>query len=237
MALALETRAFSRDGVPLKALVSEGDPARVPAVFLPGFLGPAEAYRTELEHLFPRPGAALALRGSPGAGAPASGWRAEAFYQDLAFLVERLGYPRFFLSAYSANVPFALRYAAEHPARVAGLVLIDYGPRVPPARPAWKKRLQGRLPEKALKALVREFDGLDATPCLARVKAPVSLLRGEPERGSLLSAADARLYRERLSDLREHVFPGAGHEVWQPDPGAYLGALRSFFDALDPIPR
>ena len=237
MTFVLMERLFERDGVPLKALVSEGDPARVPAVFLPGFLGPAEAYGTELEHLFPRPGAALALRGSPGAGATSSGWRAEDFYWDLVFLTEQLGYPRFFLSAYSASVPFALRYAAEHPARVAGLVLIDYGPKVPPARSAWAGRLEGRLPGEALEALVREFDGLDATPCLARVKAPALLLRGQLERGSLLSAADARLYRERLSDLRERVFPGAGHEVWQPDPGAYLGALRSFFDALDPTPR
>ena len=233
MAPQFEEHVPGREGVWLRILVWPGDLDALPVVFLPGFLGPPESYAAEAANLAPRTAAALGLRGSPGSDCPPSGWRADDFYDDLVFLIEHLGYPRFFLSAYSANVPLALRYAAGHSERLAGLVLIDYGPEQPAARPAWAERLGNRLPEDALRAFLREFKGYDAAPLLERVRAPVLILRGDPEKGSLLSETDAQMMRERLPDVREQVFPDAGHEVWEPEPQTYIEALAGFFTEVE----
>ena len=233
MARQIEEYALEREGVRSRILVWPGDLDALPVVFLPGFLSPPESYAVEAEYLAPRTVAALGLRGSPGSGRPPSGWRPDDFYEDLCLLIEQLGYPRFFLSAYSANVPLAIRYAAEHPESLAGLVLIDYGPKQPTASPAWAERLGDRLPEDAPRAFLREFKGYDATPSLERVRAPVLILRGDPEKGSLLSEAEAKMMRERLPDVREQVFPGAGHEVWEPEPQTYLEALNGFFAEVE----
>ncbi|WP_293170945.1 alpha/beta hydrolase [Oceanithermus sp.] len=233
MARKFEERVLEREGVRLRILVWPGDLDTLPVVFLPGFLGPPESYDVEAAYLAPRNVAALGLRGSPGSDCPPSGWRADDFYDDLVFLIEHLGYPRFFLSAYSANVPLALRYAAGHSERLAGLVLIDYGPEQPAARPAWAVQLRDRLPEDALRAFLREFMGYDAAPLLERVRTPVLLLRGDPEEGSLLSEADAQVMRERLPNVCEQVFPNAGHEVWEPEPHTYIEALAGFFTEVE----
>ncbi len=205
-------------------------------VFLPGFLGPPEAYRTEALALGPRPVAALGLRGSPGCGAPERGWTFEHFLADLAFLVERLDSPQFLLSAYSANVPLALAYAARHPDRVRGLLLIDHPPRVGRPGADWVRRMRKArpdLPEAALLGIRSAFGPFDAGPLLSRVRAPVLILRGNPERGGRLGEAEAEAMRAALPEAQVLAFPDAGHEIWDPDPGAYLGALKGFVAALE----
>ena len=232
----MEERVFERKGVRLRALVWPGERTRLPVVFLPGFWGPPEAYQAEARALGSHPVAALGLRGSPGCGAPERGWTFEDFLADLVFLVERLDFPRFLLSAYSANVPLALAYAARHPERVRGLFLIDYPPRVRRPGSDWVRRMRKArpdLPEAALWGIHTEFGPFDAGPLLSRVRAPVLILRGNPERGGRLGEVEAEATRATLPNARVVAFPDAGHEVWAPDPGAYLEALGDFVATLE----
>ena len=232
----MEERVFERGGVRLRALLWPGESERLPVVFLPGFLGPPEAYRAEARALAPHPVAALGLRGSPGCGAPERGWSVEDFLADLVFLLERRAIPPFLLSAYSSNVPLALAYAARHPERVRGLLLIDYPARVPRPGADWVRRMRKArpdLPEAALLGIHAEFGPFDAGPLLSRVRAPVLLLRGNPERGGLLDEGEAEAMRAALPNARVVAFPESGHEVWDPDPGAYLEALKGFVAALE----
>ena len=205
-------------------------------VFLPGFLGPPEAYRAEARALAPHPVAALGLRGSPGCGAPERGWTLLDFLADLVFLLEDLAIPPFLLSAYSSNVPLALAYAAGYPARVRGLVLVDHPPRLRRPGAGWAARVRAArpgLPEAALWGIQSEFGPFDAGPLLSRVRAPVLLLRGNPERGGLLDEGEAEAMRAALPNARVVAFPESGHEVWDPDPGAYLEALKGFVAELE----
>jgi len=205
-------------------------------VFLPGFLGPPDAYQAEARALSPHPVAALGLRGSPGCGVLERGWTFEDFLADLVFLAERLDFPRFLLSAYSANVPLALAYAARHPQRVRGLLLIDYPPRVLRPGVDWVRRMRKArpdLPEAALRGIASEFGPFDAGPLLSRVRAPVLILRGNPEQGGLLDEAEAEAMRTALPEARVVNFPESGHEIWDPDPEAYLDALKGFVATLE----
>jgi len=63
---------------------------------------------------------------------------------------------------------------------------------------------------------------------LRQVGAPVLVMRGEPERGGLLSAEGTAAMRAAQAGVREVRFPESGHAVWEPDPRAYLDALAGF---------
>ncbi len=232
----MEERVFEREGVRLWALLWPGEPERLPVVFLPGFLGPPEAYRAEARTLGTRSVAALGFRGSPGCGAPGQGWSVEDFLADLVFLLERLAIPPFLRSAYSSNVPLALAYAVRHPERVRGLLLIDYPARVPRPGADWVRRMREArpdLPEAALLGIHAEFGPFDAGPLLSRVRAPTLILRGNPERGGRLDEAEAGAMRAALPEAQVLAFPDAGHEIWDPDPGAYLEALKGFVAEIE----
>ena len=133
-------------------------------------------------------------------------------------------------------MPLALAYAARHPERVRGLLLIDYPPRVRRPGADWVRRMRKArldLPEAALWGIHAEFGPFDAGPLLSRVRVPVLVLRGNPERGGRLDEAEVEAMRAALPEARVVSFPESGHEIWDPDPEAYLGALKGFVAALE----
>jgi pimeloyl-ACP methyl ester carboxylesterase len=104
-----------------------GSGEEVPVVFLHSLAGNTGQWEAQLAHLRrSRRAVALDWRGHGRSGAPATeDWRMEALAGDVAAAVDRLGLRRFALVGHSAGGLVASFYAARHPDRVAGLLLLD----------------------------------------------------------------------------------------------------------------
>jgi len=99
----------------------------VPVVFLHSLAGNTGQWEAQLAHLRrSRRAVALDWRGHGRSGAPEPAeWRMEALAEDVAAAVDKLGLRRFVLVGHSAGGLVAAFYAARHPERVAGLLLLD----------------------------------------------------------------------------------------------------------------
>lgn len=99
----------------------------LPVVFLHSLAGSAYQWAAQIDHLRSRRrAAAFEWRGHGRSGAPADGdYSVAAAAVDLSGALNGLGLERFVLVGHSGGALVALQYAAEHPERVAGLLLAD----------------------------------------------------------------------------------------------------------------
>lgn len=66
-------------------------------------------------------------------------------------------------------------------------------------------------------------------PLLARLKAPALVLRGNPQRGGVLSDSDWQLAQHYLPENSvAHELPGGGHEVHRGDYPAFMRLVEEF---------
>jgi pimeloyl-ACP methyl ester carboxylesterase len=123
-----------------------GDP--LPVVFLHSTAGNASQWSAQLGHLRKeRRAVALEWRGHDRSGSPADAdYSFPVAAADVERAVERLGLGRYVLVAHSGGGLVALQYAAEHPERVAGLLLVD---------PAGDSR---RVPSEQMESLMAGLD-------------------------------------------------------------------------------
>jgi pimeloyl-ACP methyl ester carboxylesterase len=107
--------------------VLDGGDEGLPVVFVHGLAGAAAHWREQLLHLWPRRRAlAIDLRGHGGSSpAPDGGYRIADLAADVAAVVDALELDRFALVGHSLGALVTCRYAADHPERVAGLLLAD----------------------------------------------------------------------------------------------------------------
>jgi pimeloyl-ACP methyl ester carboxylesterase len=149
------------DGGPSAAV-----PGVLPVVFVHSFAGSTQHWKEQLEHLRPtRRAMAIDLRGHGASKAPADGdYSVAALASDIELAVDEHHVDRFVLVGHSLGGSAAIAYAAEHPGRVAGLVLVGTPGRSPEEQSAqvlaaletdyektmqgyWTKLLAGAKPE------------------------------------------------------------------------------------------
>lgn len=208
-------------------------------VFIPGMLGSADDYRTEIDRLFPRRCVALSLRGRGKSDAPFHGYSFEDHVSDVEAVLEAAGLEQFSLMGFSTGVTFALGYAVRHPFHLAGLVIGDYPARYPAYSAQWAERAREYLPvarhhvARAIHAEAREVQLWNELPVL---QCPVLILRGGQEGGaerSLLPLELADEYLRRLPNARIRVLEKSGHAFWEPDVEPFFGILNEFLALLD----
>jgi pimeloyl-ACP methyl ester carboxylesterase len=140
-----------------------------PVLFAHSFSGSSVQWAPQLDHVGQtRRAVALDFHGHGRSEAlPGSLFEVANFAADIATAADELGLDRFVIAGHSLGGAAAIAYAADHPERVAGLVLV--------ATP-------GRLPDEQVagvqKALKQDFDGTmsgiwrrllaDATPATRR---------------------------------------------------------------------
>lgn len=109
------------------ALLDGGVEEGLPVLFLHGLAGRAAHWRAQLFHLWPRRRAvALELRGHGDSEAADDGrYAIPDLAADVAAAADALELDRFLLVGHSLGGLVSCRYAADHPARVAGLLLVD----------------------------------------------------------------------------------------------------------------
>lgn len=106
----------------------------VPVVFIHSFAGDTTHWAAQLDHLREtRRAIALDLRGHGQSAPPAEGdYSIAGLAADLAAVIDALELERFVLVGHSMGGPVAISYAADHPAQVAGLVLVASAAKSPP---------------------------------------------------------------------------------------------------------
>ncbi|HET6264741.1 MAG TPA: alpha/beta hydrolase, partial [Usitatibacter sp.] len=105
----------------------------LPVVFLHSFAGDSSHWASQLAHLrHHRRALAIDLRGHGKSAAPRDdSYSVAAFAKDLEAVVEKLQLPRFVLVGHSLGGAVAIKYAGQHPNRVAGLVVVGAPGKVP----------------------------------------------------------------------------------------------------------
>jgi pimeloyl-ACP methyl ester carboxylesterase len=223
-------------GVRLHYLELADDTAALrPVLFVPGAVQAAERYRSLILSLTPRRTMALSLRGRGRSAVPETGYTLQDHVEDIQAAVDSAGLGRFCIVAQSLGVAYALGYSARHPRRIAGLVLEDYPARHPIFPAGWAERVAdapGQLHPAAARALEAESSALDLWEAVARLEAPIFVLRGMAT-GSLLSEDHVKLYLQAGPRVRMIEFPAAGHDLTQPDRRRYVRILRSVLNEVD----
>jgi len=105
--------------------VETGNPTGVPVVFLHGVTDSWGSFEGVMS-LLPASIRAIAVsqRGHGGSSRPATGYRIEDFSADLVRFMDVLGLPSAVIVGHSMGSFVAQRFAAEHPDRTRGLVLM-----------------------------------------------------------------------------------------------------------------
>jgi pimeloyl-ACP methyl ester carboxylesterase len=114
--------------------IDDGGRGGVPVLFVHSFAGTSAHWAAQLAHLRrSRRAVALNLRGHGGSGAPADhDYAVPSLAQDIASVADALGLQRFVLVGHSLGGSAAAAYAAQHPERLAGLVLVGTPGPMPP---------------------------------------------------------------------------------------------------------
>lgn len=147
----------------------------------------------------------------------------------IASLLDGTGAERAVLGGQSLGGFLSLRFALEHPDRVAALVLVDAGPgfRDDAARERWngaaRSRDDGRVHELLVQHDGRVFDGLGA------ISAPTLIVVGS-EDALFLPAAE--VMERRIPGARRLVLEGAGHMANADAPNEFNAAVSEFLEEL-----
>ena len=122
------TTAFKRIALPGRLTmeyVEQGSTAGIPVIALHGITDSWRSFELLLSHL---PDSlrvfALTQRGHGGAEAPVSGYGPRDFADDIAAFADATGIAPAIIVGHSMGASNALRFAIDHPERIAGLVLL-----------------------------------------------------------------------------------------------------------------
>jgi pimeloyl-ACP methyl ester carboxylesterase len=117
-----------------RLVIDDGGHGGVPVLFVHSFAGTSSHWAAQLAHLRrTRRAIALNLRGHGGSGIPADhDYSVPSLAQDIAAVADALGLQRFVLVGHSLGGSAAAAYAAQHPERLAGLVLVAAPGHMPP---------------------------------------------------------------------------------------------------------
>ncbi len=198
---------------------------------------------------------ALDLPGFGSAAAPEAVWGSPEYAEAVAAVLDEMQ-PRVVVLGHSFGGRVAVHLAANHPDRIAGLVLSGTPLHRPPgarSRPRLRFRMarglaaHGVIGEERMEALRRRYgsddyraasgvmrDVLvrtlaeDYTAPLAAVRCPVELVWGDDDMAAPLEVAQQ--LRHELADSHLVVCPGAGHLTPLTVPGelrAAIGRLKT----------
>ncbi|MDN3293276.1 alpha/beta hydrolase [Streptomyces ficellus] len=213
------------EGTPLLCL--PGGPLRASAYL--GALGGLTAHRRLI---------LLDPRGTGDSREPAdpATYRCDRQIADVEALREHLGLARIDLLGHSAGATLAVLYAAAHPQRLAGLVLVTGGTRAvgikatdPDGRDAQAHAASDGAPARLYYANGALGDPDATRTALATVTAPVLVLAGEYDGGP--TPARAAELAALFPHGRPAVQPGAAHYPWRDDPGAFTRTVAAFLNA------
>jgi pimeloyl-ACP methyl ester carboxylesterase len=243
------------DGVRLYYDVHGADSGQVPLILSHGFSATAEMWASNVADLATdRRVVTWDMRGHGRSDAPReqTAYTPDIFADDLAAVLDAVDAPAAVIGGMSLGGYVSLTFAARHPDRVSGVLLVDTGPgfRNPDARARWNRTAEdmanrveadgytGSLsPEVvnsvhehpwglalAARGVLRQEDSrvIDSLPAIT---VPVLCVVGSEDH-NFLGAAE--YMARKVKDGRKVVVEGAGHAANIDDPAAFAVAVREF---------
>jgi len=247
------------DGPSGAIYIDDGGSGGLPVIFLHSFGGDSSHWASQLDHLrHHRRALAIDLRGHGKSARPNDDdYSVKAFVRDLESVVKELKLQRFVLVGHSLGAAIANAYAAEHPRRVAGVVLVGAPGRTPPAQSAqvlasldadYEKTMQGYMDRLTAEAqphvkteLERQMAKMPREDSMAIMK---SLFAYDPlpafdrYKGSRLliyatqPGAQGGLHAAR-PQARQKAFEGTSHWPHMDQPKEFNAVLDEFLAGLD----
>ena len=235
--------------------VDDGGQGGTPVVFLHSFSGNTAHWSAQLAHLRPqRRAVALDLRAHGRSERPKdpAKYTIEQMAGDVAAVVNTLRLDHFVLVGHSIGGAVAIAFAAAHPDRVAGLLLVGIPGKVPEEqaqqilaamaadydgtmRPYWDKLMRGAQP-KVRRVLIREMQAVPKDVGLALIKAtfdfdPVPGLTAYP--GPKLAITTDQLdqpfdLHKLVPDLPHKRIAGTSHWPHMDKPDPFNALLDEF---------
>jgi pimeloyl-ACP methyl ester carboxylesterase len=126
----------------------ETENGSLPVIGVHGNLSNARMFRWIGERLSsgaygsPRRLVAVDIRGCGESGMPEAGFSLRHMASDVEAVMDRLGIRKAHFMAYSRGVGYTLQLALQHPGRIEGLVIGDYGTHYPRLGEAWARRAE-----------------------------------------------------------------------------------------------
>lgn len=243
------------DGVRLSYDVHGSADGRVPLILSHGFSATSGMWDPNVADLATdRRVITWDMRGHGRSDAPRdpAAYTPEIFADDLAAVLDAADAPAAVLGGMSLGGYVSLTFAARHPDRVRGLLLVDTGPgfRNPDARARWNERAErmaqrveadgftGSLSAEvrdavhehpwglalAARGVMRQQDSsvIDSLPSIS---VPVLCVVGSADT-NFLGAAE--YMARKVHDGQHAVIDGAGHAANIDDPAAFAAAVRPF---------
>jgi pimeloyl-ACP methyl ester carboxylesterase len=148
---------------------------------------------------------------------------------EMESLLDEVGAERAVLGGQSLGGFLSLRFALEHPERVAALVVVDAGPgfRDRAARAEWNQAARER-PDGPVRELLVQYDSV-VLDSLDQISAPVLVAVGSEDR-LFLPAAD--VMAQRIPHARKLVLDGAGHMANVDAANEFNAAVNDFLEGL-----
>jgi len=239
----------------------DGSGDGVPVLFIHSFAGSGQHWANQLDHLRPgRRAIALDLRGHGQSEAKADDdISIDDLAADVGTVVESLDLPRVALVGHSIGGSAAIAYAAGHPDRVAGLLLVGTPGRVPMQQvdqvmsamstnyddtmsSYWDRLLADATPATRAR-IQREREAMPKATAMALIRAsfaydPLPALRDY--RGVVMTTtigdSPADLHKQ-LPDVPDASVTGASHWVQLDRPEEFDRILDAFLARVDDAER
>jgi pimeloyl-ACP methyl ester carboxylesterase len=215
----------------------------VPVVLVPGWGERAEEWDALLAALAPRAAVAISVRGRGRSDAPATGYAWDDHVDDVAAVVDHLGWPRTALVGFSRGSSYALGYALRRPETVPVLVIGDYQARhvgMPVSwvddtmRSTWRGiPMAERVPRAVAEGVQRDSVEIPLWDRVAAAPFRLHVIRAG--RKAVVDDAAADRYRTARPDVTFTVLADANHDLWGRDPDGFTAAVLAALDADTPF--
>lgn len=194
------------------------------------------------------------LRGHGQSGAAAGAFTLIDLAEDLGAVLDRVGIDRAVVLGHSAGGVIAIRFALDHPERVAALVLVGTASQCNQRAADFYTQLASLAVEGGMESVHRNLglaaEGIKAadpltfagvarcmgnllneplTPEVERIRCPTLIIVGDKD---FLGAGGSVILSRRIPGSRLDIIPERGHGIFLEDPEGFNAMVKEFVRGL-----
>ncbi|MEG0286659.1 MULTISPECIES: alpha/beta hydrolase [Vagococcus] len=199
-------------------------------LFIPGMLGSADQYETELKEFYPMHSIAISLRGNGKSDMPLGKFAFENYYSDIETVINHYNLNEIHLVGHSMGALLAIETAVKYPESVRSLIILDYPFKFNSFSKNWiDKTASFGYDEAHLENIFNDFHSIDLTEDLKKINCPVLVIQGK-ESDSKLTEEHIKVYKQNLKQVKTITFENSGHEISKSDYQNFISTINKFIE-------